>query len=69
MVAMVLVVARHLLNRKVKVKVYILGEEKSLSPECRQNLEIFYGCKVKFIKLLEIVSEVKSDTEFTRFDY
>ena len=36
-----LVVARHLLNRKVKVKVYILGEEKELSPECRQNLEIF----------------------------
>ncbi len=36
-----LVIARHLLNRDVNVKVYMFGEEGDLSEECRHNLSIF----------------------------
>lgn len=36
-----LVIARHLLNRDVNVKVYMLGTEEDLSEECRHNLSIF----------------------------
>ncbi len=36
-----LVIARHLLNRDVKVKVFLLAEEDQLSEECRFNLNIF----------------------------
>lgn len=36
-----LVVARHLLNRQARIKVYLLGELEELSDSCRHNLEIF----------------------------
>jgi len=36
-----LVVARHLLNRNAKVKVYLVAEEGELSDDCRYNLNIF----------------------------
>lgn len=36
-----LVIARHLLNRDAKVKVFLVAEERDLSQDCRVNLEIF----------------------------
>ena len=36
-----LVIARHLLNRNAKVKVFLLAEEDQLSEDCRFNLRIF----------------------------
>lgn len=36
-----LVVARHLLNKNVKVKVYLLAEAEEMSADARHNLEIF----------------------------
>ncbi len=36
-----LVVARHLLNRGVRVRAVMLAAESKLSPDCRHNLEIF----------------------------
>lgn len=36
-----LVIARHLLNHDVKVKVYLLESEQDLSPDCKHNLGIF----------------------------
>lgn len=36
-----LVIARHLLNRNVKVKVFLIAEERELSQECKFNLDIF----------------------------
>lgn len=40
-----LVVARHLLNRNVKVQVYLLGSKQQLSEECRHNLNIYTKLK------------------------
>jgi len=36
-----LVAARHLLNRGAGVKVYMLGTENKLSPDCRHNLTLY----------------------------
>ena len=46
-----LVLARHLLNRNGRVKVYLFGQEGQLSPECQHNLDLYIkiGGELSFI--------------------
>lgn len=55
-----LVIARHLLNRHVKVKVFLIAEERELSQDCRFNLEIFRRLEGEIHSLSEpVLSKLK----------
>ncbi len=49
-----LVIARHLLNRNVNVKVYLLGAKENLSKDCQHNLFIFTKLQGDVTQISEI---------------